>query len=78
MWIHQNTVNSLVGGIVDQYLPWTIFDKDLSDQLMAAFPEFRKVCGPDTNISLTIDMTKNSILPFKMTMKDGILIGDEN
>jgi hypothetical protein len=61
VWIHENTVNSLVQRIMGQYLPWTIFDKDLSDQLMQAFPEFRKVFGPEANITLSVDMPKNSI-----------------
>lgn len=78
VWLHENTINSAVGMMINEYLPLSVYQPSLSTQLMQAFPEFRMKCGADTNISLVIDATQDTKLPIKMTTDDGLTIGDVN
>lgn len=43
---------------------------------MQAFREFRVKCGPDANITLSIDVLQNDTWPVTMTRANGVVIGD--
>lgn len=63
--------------MIDLALPAQVFDHDISTQLMKALPEFKKVCGADTELGLIIDFRQDGVDPWvKLSAENGIVFGD--
>jgi len=78
LWIHQNTINSLMKQAYDQFLPLSINTKSISDEILEVFPEVVTKCGKNVSANaisfdLIGDLTRP---PFQMTQKDGIRVGN--
>lgn len=79
-WVHQDTVNSFFTYLSDEYLPFHMDNKNISDTLIQMIPQIKEVCQDQglCNVSLAAGLADSAagkqVVSF--TQKDGIMIGD--
>lgn len=77
LWIHQNTLNTLIASAAEHYKNIKLSSPELKQNLIAVLPELSQVCGNSCNFTFVINPRYTASM-LNLTMANGIVIGGPN
>ena len=74
MWIHQNTLNTLVSSAAEYYKDIEFSSPTMTDDLLLVLPELKDICGDSCNFTFAVNPRDTDSM-ITLTRANGIIMG---